>query len=62
MFPILGTSEGRRVLVEKVDLFERQAFRLRNTEVSEDDATRTRRAPDEENLDAEAGISWSRVD
>lgn len=52
----------RRVLVQQVDLLEREPLRLGDAEVREDDAAQARRAPDEEHLHAEAGVAWADVD
>lgn len=59
--PIARACDRSRVLVEQVDLLERQTFRLGDAKVREDDAARTRRAPDEEHLHAEVRVAGARV-
>ena len=59
---VAGARYGRRVLVEQVDLLEREALGLGHAEVREDEAAQAGRAPDEEHLDLEARVSGAGVD
>ena len=54
--------DGRRVLVEEVDLLEGKPLRLGDAEVREDERAQAGRAPDEEHLDLEARVSGAGVD
>ena len=62
LLAVANRRDGRRVLVEEVDLLERETLGLGNAEVGEDEAAQARRAPNEEHLDTEAGVARTGVD
>jgi len=59
---VSGGGDGGRVLVQKIDLLERQSLCLGNAEVREDHTARACRTPKEEHLDTKIGIAWTGVD
>ena len=59
---VLDGRDRRRVLVEKVDLLERETLGLGNAEVREHEAARAGGAPDEEHLDTEVRVPRAGVD
>ena len=48
--------------IQLINLFQRQALRLIDHEVNENNANETASAPDEEDLGLEIGISWTPID
>ena len=60
--PVPRRRQWRRVLVQDVDLLERQALRLWDAEEREDDASQTRRTPNEEHPGFETSGTWLLVD
>ena len=59
---VARARDGRRVLVEQVDLLERETLGFRDAEVRKDHATCARRTPDEEDLHPKVGATRIRVD
>ena len=53
---------GCDVLVQQIDLLERETLCFGNAKVGEDDTAGTRRAPYVEHLGAEVCVSGARVD
>jgi len=56
LVPVSNRPDGGRVLVENVDLFERETLGLRDAEVGEDEASDASRSPDEEYLGPEVAV------
>ena len=53
---------GRDVLVQQIDLLERETLCLGNAEVGKDDTAGTGRTPDVKHIGAEVCVSGARVD
>jgi hypothetical protein len=62
LVPVRHRARGQHVRVHDIDLLERETFGFGDTEVGEDQAAEAGRAPEEEDLDAQVGVSGTGVD